>query len=268
MTETKYGIKKAVTTLPITTLPVRDLLLVPHNGHDLVVAHPAFRSGTYNARVKAMNGPYFHSEALPRVTFRPATTSESVGVSYYGFNEGGEFDAKRDIFDHAWLEAGRIGRSSEGVYANIPVDANGKPIIDEKTLKEYLNNARQVNGIWLVPNREIEGLEDFGFAPYESFKTGIIKSGVFARGGLARVLEHTNRKVAKNLAAISSTDNYPNSVNVWGFEPANKGEVLSRVAALSSDRDVGVDGLSVDGFNWDDSDNGCAFGVSESAEGA
>src|SRR3989338_7147868 len=143
MTETKYGVRKAV-----TTLPVRDLLLVPHNSHDLVVAHPAF-----------------HSNEMPRVTFRPATTSESASVSAYGFGKNGDFDAKRDIFNHAWLGAGRIGRSSEGVYANIPVDANGKPIIDEKTLKEYLNNARQVNGIWLVPNREIEGLEEIGRAP-------------------------------------------------------------------------------------------------------
>ena len=125
MTETKYGVRKAV-----TTLPVRDLLLVPHNSHDLVVAHPAFRSGTYNASVKAMKGPYFHSDEMPRVTFRPATTSESASVSAYGFGKNGDFDAKRDIFNHAWLGAGRIGRSSEGVYANIPVDANGKPIID------------------------------------------------------------------------------------------------------------------------------------------
>jgi hypothetical protein len=137
------------------------------------------------------------------------------------------------------LQAGRIARTSEGVYVNVQRD------VDEDTLKSYQDKSQKINGIWFLPNEKIDGIHDFGFAPYESFTTGIQDANTFVTSGLARVLEHTQEKEAKNLRLIASEKNYPNGVNVWDFEPPKK--LISRVLSLDS---YGGNQLCVDGGNW------------------
>lgn len=208
----KYTFKEAEKP----TLPTIDIL---ERDDGLLVA--TFGSNTYSTNTNSMDGPYFNSGEHPNLTFRPATTAESLEVA------AGDFKRTKDeILDPRWLQAGRIGRASEGVYANLPMGEDGRSVVDEETLKAYLNSAKKVNGIYLVPNGEVEGLRDFGFAPYESFKVGDEQDVEdFVRGGLARALEHTGEDVASNLAVIASKENYPKGVNVWGFGQADKGEI-------------------------------------------
>ena len=240
-TEQKYGVRKA-------TLPSRDLLVVPHRCRELVVSHPAFGPNTYTRNLAKMGKTYAHSAERPAISFREPTTSESISASAYEF----ETRAKPEIFDPRWLQAGRIARTSEGVFANQPRGVN------EETLKSHLARARNVNGIWLLPNGVIEGVQDFGFAPYESFQTGVQDCDTFAQSGLARVIEHTDGS-AVNLRAIASPKNYKRGVNVWGFEPTK--ELTERLLCLDSDRNL-VDGrLNVDGDDWSGNCSGYSFGV-------
>gem|GEM_PF-3774268 len=202
-----------------------------------------FGPSTYNRNVASMNDP--------RLTFRPATTAESLEIL-----AGNIAKMKRRILDPRCLQAGRIARTSQGVYVNVPLNTEGNPIEDERILKDYLDKAKKVNGIYLVENGSIEGLRDFGFAPYESFLTGVQEVGDFVEGGLARALELTSKSKARSLAVIGSKANYPNGVNVWGFEP-RKGEILSRVASFGSARGLGFDGrLDVYGYCWGDDEVG------------
>ncbi|MBU1245455.1 MAG: hypothetical protein ABIJ20_03445 [Nanoarchaeota archaeon] len=227
----KYGITKAKTTL----LP-KDLIRVPHKGGDLIGA--TFGPATYNRNTVAMSGEYFHSDEFPRVSFREGTTEESISVVAYQFGQ----IAKLQIFDTNWLQAGRIVKTSGGVFTNTSET-------DEVTLKTLLNKAEKVNGIYFIDDQ-------MAFAPYESFKTGIQEGEEFAEGGLARALEHTDKQVAKNLKEIASF--YEKGVNVWGFDKV--GKPVSTVSALGSDRYLNY-WLCVDGGNRGGSRSGCAFGV-------
>jgi len=64
-------------------------------------------------------------------------------------------------------------------------------------LNQLLNGAEKVNGIYLLDNR-------IGFAPYDSFETGVQDADTFAQGGLARALEYTTEKTAPKLLEIAS----------------------------------------------------------------
>jgi len=244
MTDTQYGIRKAT---PV--LPVRDLLVIPHKTGELVVSHPAFGSNTYANNLAEMQRVYTHSAEHPRITFREPTTSESISACAYDFKTL----AKPEILNPRWLQIGRIVRTSEGVYANPPKDAQGNPIVDEKELKQLLKRKKKVNGIYLLDN-------NLAFIPYESFTTGVQDTDTFARSGLARGLEYVAEAETFNLKLISSKENYPRGVNVWGFDSVDK--PVLRVAGLFSGRNVESDRLLVCGYDWiDDGDGGCAFGV-------
>ena len=238
----QYGVIKAKTDLLVT-----DLLVVPHRGGDLTVRYPSFGRDSYLGNIESMQTEFYHSDEFPRVTFRPATTSESVSAAAYNFGEL----ARPKIFDPSWLQLGWIVRTSEGVFANPPKDAEGNPITNETELKAYLNDCRKVNGIYLGDN-------DFGFAPYETLKRGIQEGGTFAEGGLARLLEHSDERTVPNLGEISSSKNYSRGVNVYKFDETS--EPLLRVSTLNSGWDLDRE-LLVDGNDHGSYRNGYAFGV-------
>ncbi len=243
MTKRKYGIIK--TKKP--EFPQRDLLKVPHGKGILTVAYPAFGTDYFGTNVGEMQKDYSHPQTGKRISFREPTTFESISAAAYDF----ENLAKPKIFDSRWLQIGYIVRTSEGVFVNPPRDKEGN-IINEKILKSYLNNSKKVNGIYLGEN-------DFGFAPYETFERGIQDGEKFAEGGLARVLEHTSKKQAKNLREIASTKFYKIGVNVCGFDDVK--ESALRVVGLVSGINVGDGRLGVIGDDWSDDCNGYAFGV-------
>ncbi|MDP2925364.1 MAG: hypothetical protein Q8N99_03265 [Nanoarchaeota archaeon] len=258
--QTQYGVIKATPVLserPV--LPVRDLLPVPHRNIRLVVGHPAFGPSTYLNNLAEMQKTYFHSQQQPKISFREPTTSESISVCAYEFKK----KVKPEILDPRWLQIGRIVRTLEGVFANPPKDAQENFITDKKILMHLLNGVEETNGIYLVENNP--SLRDFGYAPYESFASGVQNCNAFIRGGLARLLEHTKEEVAKNLSKIASPKFYPRGVSVLGFDAVNK--PVLRVACLDSYWYSGSDGMDILGYDWVDDDcGGCAFGVLNSSE--
>ncbi|MBS3066727.1 hypothetical protein J4205_02785 [Candidatus Pacearchaeota archaeon] len=203
-------------SLPETRLETR-LLRVPHKNGILVVRYPAFGPNSYSSNLESMGKRYFHSTRFPDISFRPATTPESVSASAYKFGK----IAKKEIFNPNCLQVGPIVRTSEGVFANTKE-------VDESVLK-------------------------FAYTEYETFKNGFQDSRDFSESGLARLLEHTCESSAPNLREISSAENYPNGVKVFGFDSVK--EPVLRVAGLYS---YGS-GLRVDGGLGDG--GGYAFGV-------
>src|SRR3989344_7835919 len=173
MTESQYGIIK-----PKSTLSHMALLRVPHRGRLLEVGDPPFGPNKYEDNKKSMKERRLHAEIFQEMTFRPLTTSESISVLAYNFrNEG-----VPKIIDSCCLQLGRHLRTQEGVYANLPNDAQGNPITDLEILKKLLDKTTKIRhgkgNIYLGDN-------DFGYAEYETFKRGIQSICEFTTGGLA-----------------------------------------------------------------------------------
>lgn len=237
----KYGVIKAT---PVFL--VRDLLKVHHKDRELIVGYPAFGPNTYSENLTQMQSRYCHSEEQLDIRFREPTISQSVSVCVY------EFGKRTKPEESDFFQLGKIIRTSEGFFANPPRNSNGKPIVDEKLLKSNLKGVKKVNGIYLAEN-------DFGFAPYESFETGLQDCDTFARGGLARLLEHTQQKVAEGFRGIASPKIYPNGVHVKAFSATP--EPLLRVVSLDSGRGIIFGWLNVYGDCRIDDGRGYAFGV-------
>ena len=236
MTE-EYGLIKK--TKP--PFPVKELIRVPHKKGGLISG--LFGKNSFHNNVDELIKTYSHPLTEEPIFFREPTTAESISFAAYEFGSKGDVDAKRDIFDPAWLQLGRIIRNSEGVFTNITIK-------DDDQLKELLGSAEKINGIWIID-------ENTAFAPYETFNHGVQDYKDFARGGLAKSLEHTRGKFAPKLRKMASPKNYKEGVNVFGFNPTKK--PIQKVAGLISDGDGGR--LYVDG-DWD-GDDGFAFGVLE-----
>jgi len=241
--------------------PPRNLIGIKSGDETFEVSADAFGTNSYKGNIEEMSKKYSHPQTGETISFRPATTRKSILTASYKFPER----AKPQIFNPRWLQAGRIVRTSEGVFANVPLDENGNPIFDEKILTSYLNGVEPKTvgkgKVYLVPNNRT--LEDFGFADYKSFTRDIQDCGDFVNGGLAKVLEHNER--AEALEEISSAKNYPRGVNVWGFDSVSKPTL--KVASLDSGRGSGG-GLYVDG-GWggvDDDGGGFAFGVRNASD--
>jgi hypothetical protein len=247
MTEQKrYGIIEETQEQP--KFPVRTLLRVPHQdlAEGLVVSREVFGANTLRGNITEMAKNYCYPNTREVISFREPTTSESISAAAFDFNKM----AKLEIFNTTWLQAGFIVRTSEGVYATTK-------ITDEAKLKGLRDKAKKVNGIWILENGQVEGVQDFGFAPYESFTRGVQDCDTFEKGGLARVLEHTEEKIARKLRAIASPKNYNKGVNVCYFDATD--EPTLRVAFLSSGFVGGGRRLRVFGDSW--CGDSFAFGV-------
>ncbi len=216
-----------------------------------------FGPNTYSTNIDSMRKKYFHSKDLPNVTFKPLSTAESLAVVCYDFANL----AKPQIFNPNWLQAGRILRTQDGVWANLPLDKEGKLITDENVLKTYLPKAQKIK---VGTGHIYLGDNDFGFAENETFARGVQDCDTFVKGGLARVLEHTSEQVAKNFETIADRKNYIEGVNVLAFNPVK--ESFLRVVSLYSGRSVSSSRLIVLGNDWGDSDGGYALGGLVSGE--
>ncbi|MBI2047309.1 hypothetical protein HYT26_04085 [Candidatus Pacearchaeota archaeon] len=246
--ETKYSIIQEKQA----KYPARGLIRVKGD-RNFIASLSAFGPGTYKDNQAEMQKQYSHPETGETISFKPATTAETILINAYDF----ENRAKPEIFDPRWLQVGKIVRTPEGVFANPPVDRQGSPITDEKTLKSFLKTSKKVNGIYLLDN-------DLAFAPYETFSMGVQDCDTFAQGGLARILEYTEKKEAENLRAIASPKFYTRGVNVWGFDSVK--EPILLVACLGSCECLVGNRLSVDGYDLDGGDDGYAYGILDSGE--
>mgnify|MGYP001571117157 FL=1 len=240
-TEERYGIRRAAISLPLT-----DLLVVPHRNDSLTVRYPASGPGNFSHNGIGWGGDdegYYHSPELPKLFFRTPTTSESISVIAHD---------KEMIKGSSGVQLGEIIISPEGVYANPPDDLRGATItvpmgaspkdIFRGILLPYLSQTEKVNGIWLLPNGKIEGVRDFGFAPYETFTQCMQNWDTFIKSGLARLLEHTKGPVTKleEIGKIASPKRF--TVNVEGFEPSNNNDWPHGYFIVSIHSDLGCRG--------------------------
>jgi len=207
---------------------------------NLITRLDAFGPNTFDENVAEMQKTYSHPDTGRIITFREPTTAESIIALPYDFA-----NRKRKILDPLWLQLGRIARTSEGVFVNLPKrDAQGKLITDEQTLKSFLTSDKKDKGIYLLDG-------DFGYAGYETFRQGVQDAGDFIEGGLARVLNHSQSP--EQLKEIASKKNYPLGVDVRGFDPGS--ELALRVAGLGSVT-FGGRRLGVGGDDWYDFSSG------------
>ncbi|MFA4887850.1 MAG: hypothetical protein WC595_06590 [Candidatus Nanoarchaeia archaeon] len=179
-------------------MQTRELLRVPHKNKVLNVSYPAFGPDTYEKNLENIQKHYFHSEELPNIYFTEPTTSESLSVAVYNFQNPKDIAFPR-VLDEGKLQLGRVVLTSEGVFANPPKNNLGNPITEERKLKSYLKDAKKVNGIYL-------GKDDFGFASYETFTRNLQDHNDFVLGGLARILEYTEEKVANKFRFMASSN--------------------------------------------------------------
>ena len=93
-TDTKYGIIEAQEP----EFPVRKLLRVPHKLGDLIVGYPAFGPDTFSNNITEMQKRYFHSTQLSNISFRQATSAESISILVPNFKY-----CKTKILDSKWL---------------------------------------------------------------------------------------------------------------------------------------------------------------------
>ena len=235
--------------------PVRRLLRVPHRETPLIAGFPAFGPGYFSSNAAEMKKNYSHPVTGERISFREPTTSESISLAAYKFSEM----AKSDIFDPRWLQIGRIVRTSEGVYTNPSKEALNCSEVDEGKLKKLIERAKKIK---VGKGHVYLGDNDFGFADYDSFTTGVQDADIFTNGGLAFILEHA--RDPKNLRIIASPKNYPRGVNVWSFDKVDS--PILKVAGLDSDRDSDGGRLGVFGGSWVGSGSGYAFGVLDAGE--
>lgn len=183
--------------------PTRKLWVVPHDGSALEAS--VFRPNYFSENLAEMHGNHSHPNTGKRISFREATTAESISiVARHNFKD----IAKPTIFNSRRLHLGRCVKNSEGVFTNTDVT-------DDNVLKQFLDKAEKINGIYFINDIII-------FVPYESFKQGVQDSEEFAEGGLARGLEHTREKMAENLAQISSKKLYRGGVNVSRLDREQK----------------------------------------------
>lgn len=236
-----YQILKAQ---PRNVLPETDLVVIPREGKEPLIGR-FFGPNWYSKNEEAMTQHCWNSQENPDVTFRPATTSESISAVAYNF----ENIAKPQIFNPRWLQAGRIARWDDGVYLNV-AQAIKDGNLDENILKQLRDNAKPSNGIRLGDN-------NFAFVSYETFEQGQQEAGKFAEGGLARGLEYVDGKIAPKLNSMASTYK---GVNVICFDESK--EPVSRVVVLGSGDGL----LHVVGYDWSGNGSGCAFGVSSVSE--
>ncbi|MFH1636876.1 MAG: hypothetical protein ABIB71_00450 [Candidatus Woesearchaeota archaeon] len=222
--------------------PIRELLRVPHKKETLTFSFPAFGPSSYREFLRNISHPYTHPTTRKKINFRRATTSESISAVSYNF----ERLFKEPFFDWDHFYVGLIVRTSEGVFTNTT-------ITNEKSLKKLLDKAKKTRGIYLTD-------EEIGFVPYDSFRNNYMqKIDTFAKGGLARVLEHTSEKVALKLRQIASSKSYTQGVTIAGFDEVKK--PVKRIACLfsgSCDR-----GLVIHGEYGCDVGGGYSFGVIE-----
>lgn len=223
--------------------PIKELLVVPHRGRDLKIGWPAFGKHTYEKNLAKMDKTHSHLSTGERISFRPAIISESISAAAYGFGAS----VKSEIFDQGWLQTGYAVATQDGVFTNTQTT-------DEKALKEFLNNAEKVKGIYHISDSMV-------FAPYESFERGVQDCDAFSQGGLARALEHTSDRFAEKLRKIASPEFYKRGIRVFGFN-GTRGPLSIVIGLESGSNDnegmLDVSGIYLDCWGYG---NGFAFGI-------
>lgn len=210
---------------PKLGLPLIDVARVTGDGRDFIVSAESLNPGIYDVGNRARKIVYARSDTQESVTFRPATTAESL-MTLAGM-------------EHAPLHRlsylGRIATTADGAYLNVSGIENAWTLG-----KAYFSRMEEFNGIYL------DRLNDVAFVPkdllYQDAK-GL--EDPFSHG-LLRGLELTKGPRAGNLARLAFKAN-ASGINILNNlrEPSKKEVVHGIVSTmwdngLFSDRDIAV----------------------------
>lgn len=165
MGETDYGNVRRRVKQKNLEFTIKGLYKVPHGDGMLIVSRSPFGPNSFENNIKEMCGHYSHPETGKVISFRAPTTAESISVAAFDFDNG------NDISRPYWLQLGYIVRTSEGIVANPPKNLSGKPIVDEKILKSYIDKSEEIDRVRFYDGKDAK---DFGFAPYETFDMAFI----------------------------------------------------------------------------------------------
>lgn len=209
-----------------------------------------FGPGSFYENSHQMYRNYVHPRTGAKISFREPTTAESILIAEYNFNER----VMPLISEHNWVQLGLIVKWDDGLYINPQESMQPGRItpIDEPILRSLRDKAKPLEGGIRI------GAHDFVFVPYGSFSQGIQEPEDFIQGGLARGLSHM-REVPHDLGSIFSKTNYPQGVNVKGFDATKT--LHLKVASLSSIHSSEGEQLVISGDWGRDDRNGYVFGI-------
>jgi len=232
-TQTPYEIIEAV-----PQSDERSLIHI-HGERDIVASLKAFGPDYLNENIERMQLPFLHPQTGERINFREPTTAESILMESYEFVRAANpkildtrvHDYHINRFFYHSLQLGRIVRAAEGFYVNpprvYPTPWKGvlRPETNEDVLKPLLDGTAPIKvgkgKIYIVRDRG--NLRDFGYAEYDTFRQTSrggdgLEVGEFIESGLARVLEHTEEKTARNFGEICYLGDYPHGIYIEGFD--------------------------------------------------
>lgn len=181
------------------------------NGREFLVGYDYSCEESRSNLLNSTNSIIFDLDGKPYM-FQEISTSQSILAIARG-----EYDRQINDFGFGnWIRFGRGVKSREGVFANPPIDSEGRVVCDEKTLQNLLGNCIKCGEVYLGEN-------SFGFAPYDSFTQGIQDLDRFVNEGFAKILEHC-RGPAKNFTSFATSTflGKGGEVEIFDFEPCEK----------------------------------------------
>ena len=213
-------------------------LKVPHERGKLSFQHPSFK-GTYGSV----------AEQIDKAGLKRPNSSETTLLVYDAWQTPNEKYSQEiiSILKNNWLWefTGNLylpKREGEEFHNGVLIEYNpkiekGKLVMDKNSLiKRLKENDALVKFVPFEYKIDSQNLFEFQKNPYIQARYG--KEG------------------AEKIAEVASK--YKNKPSIWSFKSVDEEKV--RMSALCGFWDFG-DGLSVDGDNWNDSDDGHAFGV-------
>lgn len=162
-------------------------------------------------------------------------TTDTINLLAYSLSNPDLNQYLAELINEYEIQLGWIVKTSEGIYVNPPRHKEkitrlfksimvGDPVMDEEILKKYRDMSQNEGGIWLLENGKVEGVENFGFAPYESFTIGRQSREKFLSNpktnGLARLIEHSVGKPFA-LKTLTSRKYFPENLEVTMWSPQN-----------------------------------------------
>lgn len=254
---------KGIKIMKANPNPSIDLVKISGEG-GLVTTLRTFGEGSFRENIEEMRQHYSNPKMGDDIQLRGPTTAESILIA------SKEIGKYTDFIPHKFQIGGFV-KTSQGIFVNPPNGKRGNPITDKRVLKSYLNGTKPKRvgrgKIYIVSNSET--LRDFGFAEYGTFGVdngfyGRHDWELFLKGGLAKVLEHTEGE-AKNLKVISSFKIHANGggVRVKMLDDIPRGPNY-RVIRMESNGDIrkGQTNLDFDDISsYDGGHIGSAYGV-------
>ena len=218
-------------------------LIIPHRNKYVTFVYPSFGPNTYQNIGK---------QILENKLQIP-TAEQTASLSYTAYcselkNEL-EFQDIIRLMRYRWLWVfNRTLWTDKGVYVVSDEKAVGiSESLEISNLEKSLKNAKEINGVMFSKNGKIR------FASKETYKLGDNSTDELTENGF--VIASYGKEGAEQLAEFSTKFLY--KLYVYGLDIKERQAPELRVSAL----DGGGSRLQVDGYGFDVSSGGCAFGA-------